>query len=149
MQEGHRCYSQLDFQSVYSVAGPSLGCFGIIAGGPGAMRCYLLNMQDPCAISRDGLQRCRDPHATCVPPADGSAYTCKCRAGWVSGSGFGVCVPAHEQCDGDGSLWAGGVCYRLIGPAKQYSEARNFDSSTKPLEAWLACSIFCVFSPYF
>ncbi len=129
MQDGQHCFSQLDFGTVYSAAGSSASCFGATAGGPGSMRCFLLDMQAPCTSSQDSLQRCLDPHATCVPPtADGNPYTCTCRTGWVAGSGYGVCVPAHEQCDGDGSLWAAGACYRLVGSAYTYSEASAFDS---------------------
>jgi hypothetical protein len=141
VQDGQRCYSQLDFGTVYSMAGPSAGCIGATAGGPGAMRCFLLNMQKPCLSSQDGLQRCRDPHATCVcPTADGNPYTCTCRTGWVAGTGSEVCVPAHEQCDGDGSLWAAGVCYRLIGSANTYLQARDPDSSTTLTLSYLDCA---------
>ncbi len=52
-------------------------------------------------------------------------------------------MPAHEQCDGEGSVWVAEACYRLAGSANTYSEARHSNPSVASHIAFVMCISPC------
>lgn len=101
------------------------GCsqrLGGFVGGDGAMWCYQLS-SDPCEAPTENLP-C-SAQATCVWDGLGTSARCECKPGYTGNGEVCVAQVNERQCDGLGSMWEDGQCFKRLDGYMNFDEARR------------------------
>jgi hypothetical protein len=105
---------------------------GARVGGEGAMWCYQLE-SDPCNALPEAqpsdppafLVNSCSAHASCVWDGAGSSSRCECKPGYTGNGEVCVAQVDERQCDGVGSMWEDGQCFKRLDGHWTFEEARE------------------------
>jgi len=131
-----RCHTQQAFFDMLArVGGASTGdadvsqrgCTmraGGLSGGEGAMVCYQL-LSNPCLRFDHAKPSPCSPQASCVWDGPGTDSRCECNAGFVGNGEQCVALVDERQCDGPGSVWEDGQCFKRLGSYWNFVTAQS------------------------